>query len=82
MKKYIIIASISFVLLVLFTFSFIAMLNYVIAEINHPGFNSFLTYEAALTLTIISGILIIVCLALIIFSVVSLIIRKVKNNSK
>lgn len=81
MKKYIIIASISFVLLVLFTFSFIAMLNYVIAEINHPGFNSFLTYEAALTLTIIFGIFAVACFAIIIVSIVLLIIKKIKNNS-
>ena len=80
MKKYIIISSISLVLLVLFTFGFISMLNYVIAEINHPGFNSFLTYETALTLTIIFGILMILSFSAIVVSVVFLIIKKKKRN--
>ena len=80
MKKYIIISSISLVLLVLFTFSFIAMYNYTIAEWNNPGFNSFLTFEAALTITIISGILMILSFSAIVVSVVFLIKKKKRNK--
>lgn len=79
MKKFIIISSISLVLLVLFTFSFIAMYNYTIAEWNNPGFNSFLTFEAALTITIISGILMILSFSAIVVSAVFLIIKKKKR---
>ena len=81
MKKYIIVASISGALLIIFAFPFIAMLNYVFAEINHPGFNSFLTYETALTLTIVFGSLMVLSFVLMVVFLVLLIIKKVKNHS-
>ena len=82
MKKYIIIASISFVLTILFVFGFVPMLNYVIAEINHPGMNSFLTYETALTLTIVFGSLAILLFIAMCVFLVLLIIKIIKKKKR
>ena len=82
MKKYIIFASISFVLTILFVFGFVPMLNYVIAEINHPGMNSFLTYETALTLTIVFGSLAILSFIAMCVFLVLIIIKNIKKKKR
>ena len=82
MKKYIIITSLSFGLTILFVFGFIPILNYVNAEINHPGMNSFLTYETALTLTIVFGSLAILSFIAMCVFLVLLIIKIVKKKKR